>query len=109
MYFGIVDMSHFREVDVHTIFHYRLYTCATAIYIAINIARLYEHSRLTAYGTKIVAIAIGIIAIRLSSESGTIDVVAIKLTVGFYIGVARYIASITATMNLKHSNAWCAM
>ena len=99
MYLCFLYACHIREVDELSILLYRLHSGTTAIYVLTDETRLDENLRVAFYGTEVIVIALGIFSERYSTESGTIDVFAEKLAVGFYVGTVCYISRETTTMN----------
>ena len=107
MHLRTIDVSHVREVNELTALFviYRFNTCAASKHVVRYFARLDEDPRLSGHRTEVVAFAVGIVSIRLCSQSCSIYVVASKLTVSFHVCAASDIASKSATMNLLESES----
>ena len=93
MYLCLLHVCHIREVEVLSILVlYRLHSGTTAIYVLTYEARLDEYLGVATYRSEVIAFARIVFSERYSTESGTIDVFAEKLAVGFYVGIACYIS-----------------
>ncbi len=102
MHLRTIGVSHVWEVnELAALFViYRFNTCAASKHVVHYFARLDEDPRLSVHRTEVVAYAVGIVSVRLCSQSCSIYVVANKLTVCFHVCVASDIAGKSATMNL---------
>ena len=93
-------VCHLREVNpVSILILHRFDTGSTAIDVLTDQACLDEYLRTATYGSESITIARGIVAERQCSETGTIDVLAGKLAVGFHVGISSNIAGETATVD----------
>ena len=108
MYLRLLYVSHIGEVDVRAVLPYRLDARSASIDVAFDGASLDENSRLSLNSTEVVGAAVGIVAVRKGTQSGSVDVMGSELAVGLDVGVAAYIAGKAAAVNLKQCQSACA-